>query len=120
MTLDGTYRATIDRIEEGLAVLLVESDGETVDERHYPAPELPEDADEGAVCELTFEDDELVELALRPDSTSDRRRRMREKFDSLSRRLGEDGDDGDDGEDSEDGDGGGPSADDGADRSGGG
>lgn len=90
MTLDGTYAATIDRIEDGWAVLLVESHGETVDERRRPASELPDGTEEGAVCELTFDDDELVDLTLRPEATSDRRRRLREKFESLSRRLGED------------------------------
>lgn len=95
MSLDGTVTATIDRIEEGQAVLLVESDGETVDERHCPAADLPEEAAEGSVCELTFADDELVDVSVRPDETADRRRRLREKFESLSRRIDEDEDDGD-------------------------
>lgn len=105
MRLDGTYAATLDRIEEGRAVLLVESDGETVDERHCPAADLPAEAAEGSVCELTFADDELVDVTVRPDETADRRRRLREKFESLSRRLGEDREDGDAAGGREDGDG---------------
>ena len=33
MTLEGTYAGTLDRITEGIAVLLVEVDGETSPER---------------------------------------------------------------------------------------
>lgn len=97
MTLDGTYAATVDRIEEGLAVLLVESDGETVAERHLSADDLPQDAGEGAVLELSFDRDDLVGVEYRPSETEDRRERAREKFDRLSTRLGEDGEDADDG-----------------------
>lgn len=99
MRLDGTYLATVDRIEGGEAVLLVESDGETVDERHRPTAELPDDTAEGSVFELTFEDDELVDVTVRPDATSERSGRLREKFDSLSRRLGDDEDQADQGDD---------------------
>ena len=97
MTLDGTYAATVDRIEECQAVLLVESDGETVAERHLDEAALPDGADEGAVLELTFDDGELTEVEYRPEETRERRERVREKFDRLSRRLGDDGDDEDDG-----------------------
>ena len=88
MTLDGTYAATVDRIEEGRAVLLVESDGDTVAERHLPENELPADAGEGAVLEVDFEAGDLLDVEYRPDETEDRRERMREKFDRLSKRLG--------------------------------
>ena len=94
MQLDGTYTATVDRVVEGEAVLLVESGGETVAERLLPAPELPEGAGEGAVLSLTFDDDDLAGVEYRPEATGDRRRRMREKFDRLSRRLGDDEGDG--------------------------
>lgn len=87
MTLDGRYTATVDRIEGDLAVLLVEADDGIADERHLPVEDLPAEADEGAVCELTFEDDELVGIVEAPDETESRRDRLREKFDRLSRRL---------------------------------
>lgn len=89
MTLDGSYTATVDRIEEGLAVLLVEADGETVAERHLDEGDLPAGAGEGAVLELAFEDGDLVDLEYRPDETEDRRDRVRGKFDRLSKRLGD-------------------------------
>ena len=97
MRLEGTYTATVDRVVEGQAVLLVESDGETVAERHLPASDLPESAGEGAVLSLTFDDDDLAGVEYRPETTADRRREMRERFDRLSRRLGDDGESEDDG-----------------------
>lgn len=90
MTLDGSYAATVDRIEEGWAVLLVESDGETVAERCLPEDDLPAEAGEGAVLELEFDAGDLLDVEYRPRETEDRRERMREKFDRLSKRLGED------------------------------
>lgn len=95
MSLDGTYAATVDRVVEAQAVLLIEDDGETVAERHLPASELPEGAGEGAVLEVTLEGGEVVEVSHRPEETAERRERMRDKFDRLSRRLGETDDGGD-------------------------
>jgi hypothetical protein len=68
----------------------VESDGETVAERHLSETDLPDGAGAGAVLELAFDDGDLVDVEYRPGETEDRRERVREKFDRLSRRLGED------------------------------
>lgn len=87
MTLDGQYTATVDRIEGDVAVLLLEADGDIIEERHLSVEDLPDAAGEGAVCELTFDADDLVEITLRPDETESRRDRLRERFDRLSRRL---------------------------------
>lgn len=96
MQLDGTYTATVDRVVEGRAVVLVEADGETVAERHLSEEDLPADAGEGAVLSATFDDGDLSAVAYRRGATDDRRRRMREKFDRLSRRLGEEPEDDED------------------------
>ena len=90
MTLDGAYTATVDRIVEGVAVLLVESDGETVDERRLPETELPAGVTAGSVCELQFSEGELVSMTADPEATERRRERVRERFERLSRRLGGD------------------------------
>ena len=89
MTLDGEYVATLDRIAEGIAVFLVEEGDETIDERRVPGEDLPENVSEGNVCRLTFEEGALVGIEPKPDATAERRRRLRDRFDSLSRRLGE-------------------------------
>lgn len=92
MSLEGTYTATVDRVESGLAVLLVEDDGETVAERHLPAEELPEGATEGSVCELTVEAGAITAIEADTEATAARRDRLREKFDRLSERLDGDAD----------------------------
>ena len=89
MTLDGTYAAALDRMTEGIAVFLVEDGGETIDERRIDAEELPEDVSEGDICRLTFENGALVGIDPQPDATAERRKRLRERVDTLSRRLGE-------------------------------
>lgn len=87
MTLDGEYTATIDRIVSGIAVVLVEDDGETVDEVHIDPEDLPDGSDgEGAVLHLTFEDGELVEIEGAPDETEARLEKARDRFERLSER----------------------------------
>lgn len=86
MTEDGTYTATVDRIEEGIAVCLLEDDGEVVDERSLPRRRLPDDCGEGAVLELTVRADRIEELSFDPERTRDRRERTQRRFDRLSRR----------------------------------
>lgn len=90
MTDDGTYTATVDRIEEGVAVCLLEDDGEVVDERHLDQERLPDDCDEGAVLELTVRADRIEELSFDPEPTRERRERAQRRFDRLSRRPDED------------------------------
>jgi hypothetical protein len=92
---DGTYTATLDRIEEGLAVCLVEEGGAVVEEFVLDSEELPADCrSEGTVLEVTVEDDDLVGARADPERTRERKERLRERFDRLSRRPDEDpGDD---------------------------
>lgn len=90
MSLEGSYTATVDRIVEGQAVLLVEDGEETIAERYCPEEDLPEGAGEGSVCTLIFEADELVDIEYQPETTQTRRERNRSRFDRLSRRLGDD------------------------------
>ncbi|MFQ3283481.1 MAG: hypothetical protein ACI9TI_000577 [Natronomonas sp.] len=89
MTLDGTYGGTLDRITEGIAVILVEADDETLAERRVSDAGLPAEASAGDVCSLTFEDGTLVDIEVLPERTADRRQRLRERFDALSERLDE-------------------------------
>jgi hypothetical protein len=52
-------RATIDRVTDGIAILLVEPDGREVE---LPAGELPEDATEGSVVLVRLDPLEVVEV----------------------------------------------------------
>lgn len=89
MTDDGTYTATLDRIEEGVAVCLLESEGEVVDEYHVASEELPEGCGAGTVLELVVRDGEIVELVPDHGETEERRGRAQSRFDRLSRRPDE-------------------------------
>lgn len=83
--------AVLDRVVDGeTAVLLVEEDGEVVDEYTVPADSLPEaERLEGSVFEVVFEEGELREAVLRPEETESRRQAAQERFDRLSKRLGD-------------------------------
>ncbi|OVE85789.1 DUF3006 domain-containing protein [Natronolimnobius baerhuensis] len=87
-----TYTAVLDRIVDGeTAVFLLEDDGEVVDERTEPITALPagatEAAHEGAVFELTYEDETLLEAVPKPAAERERRERTQDRFDRLSERL---------------------------------
>lgn len=88
MTLDGRYRAVLDRIEEGVGVLLVENDSgdEVIDERHVDADDLPTGVEDGAVLTASFEDDALRHLVFEPAETERRRTELGERFDRLAER----------------------------------
>ena len=49
MVDDGVYTATVDRIEDGRAVVFVEGDREVVNEFLLDVDRLPADAGQGAV-----------------------------------------------------------------------
>ncbi|XVH30528.1 DUF3006 domain-containing protein [Haloferacaceae archaeon DSL9] len=87
MPLDGTYRATVDRVVEGLAVVLVEADGDVVDQRDVPVETLPAGArTENAVLTLTFDADDLVDVEADPEATASRLDDARKRFERLSKR----------------------------------
>lgn len=87
MTLNGTYTATVDRITEGIATVLIESDGHTVGQTTLDVDDLPDGATEGAVLTVTFADGSLADLEHSPGETSDRQKAAQDRFDRLSTRL---------------------------------
>jgi hypothetical protein len=91
MVRDGTYTGVVDRIVDGAtAVLLLEEDGEVVEQVNVDAETLPADArHEGALLECRLSEGTLAELEHRPSRERNRRERLQEKFDRLSKRLGE-------------------------------
>jgi len=84
-----TYTATLDRIVDGQkAVLLLEEDGETIDQLDVDVTELPSEAQhEGAILEISVEAGELSEAVYRPDVTRSRKESAQERLDRLSRKL---------------------------------
>ncbi|PSQ02788.1 DUF3006 domain-containing protein [Halobacteriales archaeon QS_5_70_17] len=84
---DGEYTAVVDRVEDGLAVLLLEADGETVDDLLVPPERLPRRArTAGAVLTVVVEDGDLIEARYRPEETRERAERAQSRFDRLAER----------------------------------
>lgn len=87
--MEGTYTAVVDRIEDGeTAVLLVEDDGDVVEQLDVPVDRLPAAAQaDGMVLTVTMAEGQLIDAEPRPDETSERREAMRDRLDRLSKRL---------------------------------
>ena len=86
--MDGTYTAVIDRIVNGeTAVVLIEDNGDVVEEYTLAVEELPTEADEGGVLEVQIDHGELVRMDYLADETAARRQSAQDRFDRLSERL---------------------------------
>ncbi|MFT4945440.1 MAG: hypothetical protein ACI9K3_001388 [Halovenus sp.] len=86
--MDGTFSGVVDRVvDDTTAVLLVEEDGEVVEQVTVPAEDLPAAAGEGGRLSLTFHEGTLVSMEYDAEKTRERTESMREKLDRLSRRL---------------------------------
>ena len=84
---EGRYAAVLDRFEGESAVLLVEANGETVDELVVPTRLLPSAGrHENAVFAVTASDDR-TELAYDAEETERRAEGAQNRFDRLSRSL---------------------------------
>jgi len=88
--MTGTYTAVVDRIVDGeTAVLLLESDDEVIDQLDVDIGLVPADGQhEGAVFEMTV-DDNSVALRYQPETEADRRAAAQDRFDRLSKQLGD-------------------------------
>ena len=88
---DGRYAATVDRIEEGLAVVLIEEDGDVIAERTVSVDRLPEDArHDGAVLDVEVQDGQLRGITYDEEQTEERRQRLQDRFDRLAERPPDD------------------------------
>ena len=86
--MDGTYTAVIDRIVDGeTAVVLIEDNGDVVDEYTIPVRELPAKADAGSVLKVEIEANEIVAIEVIDEQIEKRRQANQERFDRLSKRL---------------------------------
>lgn len=79
------YLATVDRLVGRYVVLLLEDDGELVDQLVVSTDELP-GVEEGDVLVVTVEDGDLGRAWRLPGVTRQRRRRARERFECLADR----------------------------------
>ena len=85
------FTAVLDRFEEEQAVLLLESDGETVDEIVIQRDDLPESGrHQDAIFRVTVDGDTVVEIEYEPTETEKRADAAQEQFDRLARRPSED------------------------------
>lgn len=85
-----TRTGVIDRIVDGeTAVILIEEDGETVDQFDIDAEGLPEGAGEGAVLNVEIAGSEVRNLEYLREETNERKQAAQDRLDSLSKLLSE-------------------------------
>ncbi|QSG02753.1 DUF3006 family protein [Natranaeroarchaeum sulfidigenes] len=75
----------VDRIVDDLAVVLLEDDGELVDQTTLPVDELPGPAkEEGTVLELVMDGDDVDRVRYDKPETERRREEAEDRFDELA------------------------------------
>lgn len=81
------FTGVIDRFEDDLAVILLEANGEVVDEIVLECEVIPtEAAHPDAVLEVTLVNGEVTELSYDAVETTDRKDRAQSRFDRLAER----------------------------------
>ena len=87
MTVDGSFTGVVDNTT---AVLLLEADGDVVEQLAVDVETLPEEGRHGgALFDCRVSDGALVGLGYVPERERARRERLQEAFDHLSKRLRE-------------------------------
>ncbi|AZH24785.1 DUF3006 domain-containing protein [Haloplanus aerogenes] len=91
MVTDGTYTAVLDRFEDDVAVLVLESDDETLGQVVVDAETIPaEGQHQDALFTVVMCGGELAEVTYHPDQTEERRETAQSRFDRLSERSDSD------------------------------
>jgi len=84
---DGTYRAIVDRLERGRAVLEVHEPDDSLSELTVDVTRLPpEGRQPDAVLDVTVADGALRTLTYDASATGERRDRAQRRFDDLAER----------------------------------
>jgi hypothetical protein len=84
---DGEYTAVVDSIEDGLASVFFERDGESLGGDVIDATRLPEEAREAdAILHVTVEGGECTDWVYDPEQTEERAEAVQSRFDRLSKR----------------------------------
>jgi hypothetical protein len=92
MLVDGTYTAVVDAIEDGLATVFFEQDGEEVGNAILAASVLPEDGRHADAIFTVSVDSQAVTWDYEPKTTEDRKEAAQSRFDRLSSRAPSDED----------------------------
>jgi hypothetical protein len=91
---DGEYTAVVDSVEDGLATVFFERDGEAVGNAVLDASRLPSDGRHAdAVLLVALSDGRIESASYEPDRTGARAEAAQDRFDRLSKRPPSDGDD---------------------------
>jgi hypothetical protein len=84
------YRGVLDRFEDDLAVMLLERDGETVEDIALPREQLPEEGrHQDAIFWVEMEGEMVQTVSYRPEETVERAEQAQSRFDHLSQRSPE-------------------------------
>ena len=84
---DGEYTAVVDSIEDGLASVFFERDGESLGRDVIEVTALPEVAQEAdAILHVTVKDGECTDWVYKPETSEERAQAAQSRFDRLSQR----------------------------------
>jgi hypothetical protein len=90
---DGEYTAVVDSIEDGLATVFFEQDGDEVGNAVIDPAELPTDGRHAdAILKVELRDSAIFSAQYEPDRTKERSNTAQERFDRLSKRPPSDSD----------------------------
>ncbi|TKX87827.1 DUF3006 domain-containing protein [Halorubrum sp. SS5] len=90
---DGEYTAVVDAVEDGLATVFFERDGEEVGDAVVDAARLPPDGRRAdAVLSVTLGSGHIESAAYDPERTEARAEAAQDRFDRLSKRPSSDDD----------------------------
>jgi len=84
---DGDYTAVVDSVEDGLATVFFERDGEEVGNAVLEASQLPSDAQvTDAILSMTLTEGRIESATYKPEETATRVEAAQDQFDRLSER----------------------------------
>ena len=84
------YRGVLDRFEDNLAVVLLERDGDTVDDIALPREQLPKEGrHQDAIFTVVMDDETVETISYRPEETREKSGQVQSRFDRLSQRSPE-------------------------------
>ena len=91
MLPDGIYIGVVDRFEEDaegheLAVIMLEEDGEVVEQFDLHRGELPTNLGQDSVVDLRIDSGDVVAVTLNPEETKTRAEEAQSRFDRLAER----------------------------------